>query len=68
MKDFYRAVEEGYTQWLAKAGQPYPYGSDMGSLADGKSIEQFAVLPPRRRSRRLRRWNRPWSPQSAINW
>ena len=46
MKDFYRAVEEGYTQWLAKAGQPYPYGSDMGSLADGKSIEQFAVLPP----------------------
>jgi hypothetical protein len=45
MKSFYEALEAGYTQWLAKAGEPHPYGPDISSITDDKSVNQFSVLP-----------------------
>ena len=45
MKAFYGDIEAGYEEWVQKEGLPHPFGKDMGSLSNGKSIEQFSVLP-----------------------
>ena len=45
MKAFYDELEVGYEEWLAEYGLPHPYGKDMSSIVDTKTIEQFNVLP-----------------------
>ncbi|MDP2989559.1 MAG: DUF4838 domain-containing protein, partial [Kiritimatiellota bacterium] len=44
MKSFYTAVESDYTRWLNKYGKPHPYGYDITSITDSKSVKQFSVL------------------------
>jgi hypothetical protein len=44
MKRFYDVLEGGYNRWLEAEGVPHPYGKDIGSLAGGRSFDQFKVL------------------------
>ena len=46
MRAFYDALESGYERWLREEGLPHPFGKDMGSLTDRKSVHQFKVLNP----------------------
>lgn len=45
MKSLYEALEQGYEAWVREHGEPHPYGPDLSSIRNSKSIEQFAVLP-----------------------
>jgi hypothetical protein len=44
MRDFYAALESGYTRWLAKAGIPHPAGKDIGNTTNGDCFAQFELL------------------------
>jgi len=46
MRDFYAALESGYTRWLETTDIPHAYGKDIGNSSNRNSFAQFDALNP----------------------